>query len=273
MKMLNTTKGFTAGAVLSVLASLILYQVVGFQETYDMGYSMIVFLLYPARLCLVFGILFAVLAILVYKGNVDIKKLKKPLVSAVSVACAVCIAVCGYAYSTAYTQFTLDDSFKNMPQNVQEMFPYFYKNNTDFSRYDVEYSHFGGTDYLYIFGAGNYKAEYLTSTSPFLNLQFLMEKIIITPFNESGMEVVADGIEKEVDGVSLISNADADDYAVRIDGFFHTFYVSLTNARVYETSLEDFEKMAVKQYGLIRQAVKDGVFSDDSIWPDYSGYE
>ena len=265
--MLKMTKGLTAGAVLSFLASLILYQVVGFQETDDMGYDFRVFLLRPAQLCLVLGIVFTVLAVLVYNGYVDTRKLKKPLVSVVSVACAVCIAVTGYEYSTVFSPFTFGDGGKDMPPSVQEMFPYFYKNNCDYSKYNIDFSHFGSTNYLYIFG-GTYEAEYLKSTSPFINLQFWMEKSFVTPFNDFGMEVKTQGTEKEVDGVSIISYADGDDYAVRIDGLFSTFYVSLTSARIYEESQEDFEKMAVKQYGLIRQAIKDGIFMDESIWPD-----
>ncbi|MGN1194563.1 MAG: hypothetical protein ACI4SB_03685 [Acutalibacteraceae bacterium] len=267
--MLKTTKGLTVGAVLSFLASLILYQVIGFQSTDSMELEHIVFLLFPAQLCLIFGILFTALAILVYKGYVDTKKLKKPLVAAVSVACAVCVAVCSYAYSTVYDTFTYgEDGAKNMPENVQEMFPYFYQDNRNYSRYNVNYSHFAGTDYVNIWGASYYDAEYFRSTSPFMNLQFWMEKSFVTPFSSVVTVVDSEGTEKSVDGVSLISYVDGDTYAVRIDGLFSTFYVYLRNARLYDESLEDFEKTAVRQYNLIKQAVKDGAFLDDSIWPD-----
>lgn len=273
--MLKMTKGLTAGAVLSFLASLILYQVIGFQETDSMEYRQTPFLLFPAQLFLVLGIVLTVLAVLVYKGIVETKKLKKPLAAAVSVACAVCVAVSAFASGTAYEEIAWgEDGTKNMPESVQELFPYFYQNNRNYSSYNVNYSHFAGTDYVNIWGASYYDAEYFSSTSPFMNLQFWMEKAFVTPFSSIATVVDSEGTEKTVDGISLISYADGDTYAVRIDGVFSTFYVYLSGARIYDESLEDFEKTAVQQYHLIRQAVKDGVFLDDSIWPDpFSEYE
>lgn len=274
MKMLKMTKGLTAGAVLSFLTSLILFQVVGFQDTCSMEFWQTPFLLFPAQLFLVLGIVFTVLAVLVYKGIIETKKLKKPLVAAVSVACAVCVAVSVYASCTAYEEFTYgENGAKNMSENVQQMFPYFYQDNRDYSRYNVYYSHFVGTDYLDIYGASYYNVEYFRSTSPFMNLQFWMEKAFVTPFSSIVTVVDSEGTEKTVDGVSLISYCDGDTYAVRIDGLFSTCYVYLRNARLYDESLEDFEKTAVRQYNLIKQAVKDGVFLDDSIWLDSSIYE
>lgn len=269
IKMLKMTKGLTAGAVVSYLLALILYQVIGFQETDSMEFRQTPFLLFPAQLFLVLGIVFTVLAVLVYKGIVKTPKLKKPLVAAVLVACAVCVAVSAVASGTAYEETTYgEDGTKNMPESVQVLFPYFYQNNRNYSRYNVHYAHFAGTDYVNIWGASYYDIEYFRSTSPFMNLQFWMEKAFDTPFNSTSTMVDSEGTEKTVDGISLIFYEDGDTYAVRIDGLFSTCYVYLRNARLYDEGPEDFEKTAVRQYELIRQAVSDGAFLDNSIWSD-----
>ena len=107
--------------------------------------------------------------------------------------------------------------------------------------------------------------EYFESVSPFMNMKFRFERMVLSPLNRYDLDVVAVGEDMEIDGTKLTVYVENNDYAVLIKSFGKTIYASLINVPD-EVTIEDFAKEVIRQFELIDDATQKKVFLDAPLF-------
>lgn len=270
---MKTHKCLILLSILSAVVSVVLYGVTFFQSVSMLEFQYAQILLFLAEMFLVLTILFSIFLAISFKNVLSLPKFKKIIIGLVLACVAVCILVTGYGLLSCYNLYTPENIMENDKDYVQKFMPYHnilddYKESTDLS-----VSHIPGTDYVYIncYGTSelgiplNYEVEYFKSVSPFMNMKFRFERMVLSPLNRYDLDVVGVGEDMEIDGTKLTVYVENNDYAVLIKSFGKTIYASLINVPD-EVTIEDFAKEVIRQFELIDDATQKKVFLDAPLF-------
>ncbi|MEE1321525.1 MAG: hypothetical protein UHM85_08350 [Acutalibacteraceae bacterium] len=160
-----------------------------------------------------------------------------------------------------YSSYQYDWLTEKDGLGIQEYVPYNDRFNENRAGYEgkclIERDYTNGTKLIKInnyfspvsaYDELNYCVEYLETDSILLNSKFNFDKSTI--FSD-GMRVKSMPIEQEIGELKYNLYVNDDDYALKINNFKSTFYVTLVNTQEYNIVLEDFVNEALEQYFLL----------------------
>lgn len=270
---MKTKKHLKISLVSSMLMSLILYGAILFQSISILEFQYAQMLLFSAQTFVMLTIIFIICFVAISKNILSITKIKKIIVSSVSVCLSICAVVMGYGWLSCYNCYTPENIIENDKVFVQQFIPYHDIFDNKRENTELLVSHIPGTDYISLncygisdFGTPfDYKVEYFKSASVFMNMKFRLEKCLSSYFSVYDIDVVALGKEMEIGGTKLTVYVEDNDYAIFIKSFGQTIYASLINVPD-DISAEDFAKEVIRQFELLDQATKEKVFLDVKLF-------
>ncbi len=259
-------------AIIFGFASLGFYLYIFFTPLWDMSLRMIPLYLYPSRMFLILSILLIALVVVMSKKSFDEKEITKVCISACAVMVCMGIGTTVFAHKD-YKDFTFRGLAKVDYSSSREKYvPYNYLFEMDDSQESEYYMQHKGSSlasHVYVdnyFAVStdselSYGAEFFKSDNEFLRFKFNAEKI--NPLFEEPINSVLTtvGESNEKDGIKYAMFVNEDDYAVKIAEHDEVFYIYLLNAKKHGVTEDDFVKVAVEQYGLLRSVPQgDGNF-------------
>ena len=255
-------------SIFSVIVSTVLYGCILFWELDVFEFEGLHILLTLAQLFLCLFILFLVFAVLGYKFNINIKKLKKFLVAGCVALTAVSVAVICYNSINYYDWYTPKEVMDNNPELVQDFLPYHKVNDVKYK--DISISHIAGTDYLTISSKGsvenggyiNYNAEYFESLSPFMNLKFYLERGLLLPSDLIYVDAFVKTEKIKFGGinVTVFTKEIGNDIGLYIKDGNKAIYAELDNDYSDPIDTESFANTVIEQFALMDETV------DEKVW-------
>lgn len=246
------------------LLSVVLYTIILFSDLISIELDQLLLLLLPAHLFLFLSLIGAVFCLLIAK-NIRIPFITKKIITLITAVCLImCACTTGYEYIYAYNYYTPKRLMETPPENVREMFPFYYESNLSENKYSVEISHFDGTDMITISNDRfDYVAKYNKSIDPILQFKFYVNTMIGDKFDRFGARLSVKTERKQIGNIKYTLYSFEDDFAIIIHDRNCIYHVYLKNADAYHTTLTEFEKEAVVQYGLLSKAAKEKLFLND----------
>lgn len=263
--------------VLSVVLSIVLFFIFICSSTYETNFSGILAPVIICKALLIVGIssfIFFILSFIIAKKQYDSKKLTKIFISGLSIGLLLTIvfAIKGYTSEKIFHYNSWDDDeihaeyeqylpyndlFKAMPEM---------KNNYEVGKTYADL----GIKYVYsddisfndnlLTISPNYKAEYFTSKDHFLNYKFILDRTVPLPSNDLTVDVDSKPVSGEIDGIHYNLYVQDDNYAIAISNKKGVFYSYLEDIEGLNISTDDFIETAVKQYHLMQNSVKLGLY-------------
>lgn len=254
-------------AIIFIFASIIIYAILFFSSTYDINWGSILVLLIPAKILFVFGIIFFALFIS-FQFNTgrqyETKSLYKIFTSVLSVSLVLCtvFAIKGYKSDKL---FWYSNEEKEHYAEIEKYLPYndLFQLSSDSSDVLFEvsktFADCGIKDICavnIIKDSSYYETEYFESRDIFLNRKFIVDRTVESIFNDGFVDVEADPIFGEFDGINYKLYVQDGNYALAIGDKSHAFYTTLVDIDSFDISTEMFIKTAIEQYRLMQNASK-----------------
>ncbi|MGN1398472.1 MAG: hypothetical protein ACI4WG_00520 [Erysipelotrichaceae bacterium] len=266
--MMNTKK-LSLVSILSAIISFIMYSIILFQEFNSLDNTYVMSILFVAQGLFILAIAIRICIICIKRNVLKPAKIKKMII-AVLIIVPACVAIMiGIGSLTCRSDFSPENIVESKSSYVQSLFPYFSFDNkiNTYTTYTIENSGFPGTEYfdVYSFGKDNtgatvqYEAELLKTNSLCMRINFLVSKYL-NALPES-VVVLFDKSTVTVNGVKVSVSIVNDAYVARISGFNNEFILSACNVRDFTTDTQEFAKVALEQYTLLKTAEQSNMFA------------
>lgn len=265
---MNTKRNLIIATVLCIIISSITQWYLFFTGISNIDFLTLQILTFLIDGFLLLAVLFIVGFILLKKGTVNEKPIKKSAIIITAIYFLSGIGLTTYGYFACYNLYTPESQLENPDATVEELFPY--HDIKECSNYDLEVSHNLFEDYIGVHCNGVsesgevmvYRMDYFESLSPLMNAYYSSGKALKTPFSDPfETDVDAEGKTMTIGGKDVTIYVSNEDYAVLISDFNSTVYASLTG-RTKGVTEKGFAEEVLKQSGLIEAAVASDRFLD-----------
>ncbi len=269
---MNTSKKLVISSIFTTIISVVLYGAIAIPEMDMIEFVFLPTFLYLAHGFLIVSIFFAVIAILISKGVLDFKRIRKVAITVTCVVLVACISLVGYNWFAFYNICAPDTLLEN-DEFIQQFSPYCDVNASDSEAYAFV-SHITGADYITIYARGvyendiylTYEAEYFESYSLFLNSKFYLEKGVLSIADRLDVDSFTESETREINGmkVTLFTKEYGNDWGVFVSKGNKAMYAQLRNYYDSSVDQESFAEVVTEQFELIEKTVNKGAFIENA---------